>query len=147
MPAADRTALEHFTRTGSRSVRAVERAHLLLRLADGRSGPAVAAERGVSAPTVYRVRHRYLAEGRAAALAERPRSGGPPRFGGAVRAQLTALACPQAPVGHGRWTLRLLADRAVALCRVDSIWHEPVSQVLKKTNGSPSASSRGAWAK
>ena len=47
-------------------------------------------------------------------------------------------------MGHGRWTLCLLADKAVARCLVDSISHETVGQVLKKTNGSPTASSTGA---
>ena len=63
MAATERIALEHCTRTGQCSVRAVERAHILLRVADGLSGHAVAAERGVSSPTVYRVRHRYLNQG------------------------------------------------------------------------------------
>ena len=93
---------------------------------------------------VSQVRQRYAEGGWQAALAEAPRSGGPQRFDGAQRAALTALACT-APVGHGRWTLRLLADKAVELCLVDSISHETVGQVLKKTNYSPTASSIGAW--
>ena len=80
-----------------------------------------------------------------AALAEAPRSGGPQRFNGAQRAALTALACTPAPVGHSRWTLRLLADKAVARCLVDSISHETMGQVLKKTSCSPTASSTDAW--
>ena len=57
----------------------------------------------------------------------------------------TALACTPAPVGHSRWTLRLLADKAVELELVGAISHETVRQVLKKTSGSPTASSTGAW--
>ena len=91
------------------------------------------------------VRQRYAAGGWPAALAEALRSGGPQRFDGAQRAALTALACTPAPVGHGRWTLRLLADKAVELCLVDAISHETMGQVLKKTNYSPTASSTGAW--
>ena len=48
-------------------------------------------------------------------------------------------------MGHGRWTLRLLADQAVELCLGDSISHETVGQVLKKTSRSPTVSSTGAW--
>ncbi|MGI4760495.1 MAG: hypothetical protein ACRYF0_07310, partial [Janthinobacterium lividum] len=66
-------------------------------------------------------------------------------FDGAQRAAVTALACTPAPVGHSRWTLRLLADKAVELALVDTISHETVSQVLKKMSCSPSASSPGAW--
>jgi len=47
-------------------------------------------------------------------------------------------------VGHSRWTLRLLADKAVELCLVDAISHETVRQVLKKTSCGPTASSTGA---
>ena len=100
---------------------------------------------GLSRQTVSQVRQRYAEGGWQAALAEAPRSGGPQRFDGAQRAALTALACTPAPVGHGRWTLRLLADKAVELALVDSISHETVGQVLEKMNCSPTASSTGAW--
>ena len=67
------------------------------------------------------------------------------RIDGAQRAALTALACRPAPTGHSRWTLRLLADKAVGRCLVETISHETVGQVLKKTKYRPSASSTGAW--
>ena len=140
LPAADRAALEDFTRTGCRPVRAVRRA-----LATGIGQQAAAQAAGLSRQTVSQVRQRYAEGGWQAALAEAPRSGGPRRFDGAQRAALTALACTPAPVGHGRWTLRLLADKAVELQLVDSISHETVGQVLKKTNCSPTATSTGAW--
>jgi hypothetical protein len=41
------------------------------------------------------------------------------------------------PEGHARWTLRLLAERAVELEYVDSLLSETVRRVLKKTNSSP----------
>jgi hypothetical protein len=52
---------------------------------------------------------------------------------GEGEARLIALACSEAPEGRRRWTLRLLADRLVALEVVDAISHETVRQVLKKT--------------
>ena len=145
LPAADQAALEDFTRTGCRPVRAVRRAQALLALATGIGQQAAGQAAGLSRQTVSQVRQRYQAGGWPAALAEAPRSGGPRRFDGAQRAALTALACTPAPVGHDRWTLRLLADKAVELRLVDSISHETVGQVLKKTNCSPTASSTGAW--
>ena len=90
-------------------------------------------------------RQRYAQAGWQAALAEAPRSGGPQRFDGAQRAALTALACTPAPVGHGRWTLRLLADKAVELRLVEAISHETGGRVLKKMNCSSTASNTGAW--
>ncbi len=47
---------------------------------------------------------------------------------------LIALACGEAPRGHARWTLRLLADQMVALEYVDTVSHEAVRQTLKKTS-------------
>ncbi|WP_201987679.1 helix-turn-helix domain-containing protein [Hymenobacter rubidus] len=100
---------------------------------------------GLSRQAVSQVRRRDEEAGWQAALAEAPRSGGPRRLDGPQRAALTALACTRAPVGHSRWTLRLLADKAVELCLVETISHETVGQVLKKTICSPAASSTGAW--
>ena len=145
LPAADQAALENFTRTGCRSVRAVRRAQALLALATGIGQQAAGEAVGLSRQTVSELRRRYEAGGWQFALTEAPRSGTPPRFDGPQRAALTALACTPAPVGHSRWTLRLLADKAVELCLVDTISHETVSQVLKKMNCSPTASSTGAW--
>ena len=144
LSAADQAALVALTTKGRHPVRRVTRGRVLLRLAEGASGYTVAAELGLRVQTVYQLRQRYQQGGLAAALDERPRSGGPPRFDGKVRAQLTALACTPAPDGHSRWTLRLLADKAVELQLVEAISHETVSQVLKKTSYSPTASSTGA---
>ena len=144
---ADRLTIEALTRKGRHAGRTVQRGRMLLRLADGVSGYTVADELGCCALTVYQVRRRYVEQGLATALGEAPRSGGPRRFDGVARAALTALACTPAPTGHSRWTLRLLADKAVELCLVETISHETVGQVLKKTRYSPSASSTGAWAR
>jgi transposase len=88
---------------------------------------------GVSLQTVFNIKRRYLEEGFDSALQDKPRSGKPPRILGDARAKITALACSEAPAGHARWTLRLLADRAVKLGFVDSISHNGVKQILKKT--------------
>ena len=143
--AADQAALENFTRTGRRPVRAVRRAQALLALATGIGQQAAGQAVGLSRQAVSKLRRRYEAAGWQAALAEAPRSGGPRHFDGPQRAALTALACTPAPVGHSRWTLRLLADKAVELALVETIFHETVSQVLKKTTYSPTASRTGAW--
>ena len=61
----------------------------------------------------------------------------PPRqrvIDGEVEAKLIALRCGEPPIGQARWTLRLLADKAVELEIVPAISHETVRQVLKKTN-------------
>lgn len=84
--------------------------------------------------TVYHIKRRFLAEGLESALAEKPRSGKPVSISGEARARITALACSEAPTGHARWTLRLLADKAVEFGFCDSVSHNHVRSILKKTN-------------
>ena len=62
---------------------------------------------------------------------------------GDFEAHLVALSCSKPPEGFSRWSLRLLADRAVELEYIDSISHETVRRVLKKTNLSPGRKKSG----
>ena len=55
------------------------------------------------------------------------------KIDGDVEAHIVKLACSEEPKGYNKWTLRLLADKAVELEIIDSISHESVRQVLKKT--------------
>ena len=52
-------------------------------------------------------------------------------------------ACSEPPRGHNRWSLRLLADKAVELGIVEKVSHETVRKTLKKTNSSITFSSSG----
>ena len=67
-------------------------------------------------------------------LKDKARSGRPRGLSGEDRAKITALACTEAPQGYARWSLRLLADKAVELEYVENISHNTVSKILKKTN-------------
>jgi hypothetical protein len=53
-------------------------------------------------------------------------------FDGEKEAKLIAVACGPAPKGRARWTLELLADRAVALRIVESCSPATIQRVLKK---------------
>jgi len=55
---------------------------------------------------------------------------------GDFEAHLVALSCSDPPDGFSRWSLRLLADRVVELNYIDSISHESIRRILKKTNSS-----------
>jgi transposase len=117
------------------------RAQALLKADAGPAGPAwvdtrIAEAFGVSVVMVEHLRQRYVLEGFEAAL-ERKKQCRPSRqriLDGEKEARLVALCCGKVPAGRGRWTLRLLADELVELEIVDSISHETVRQVLKKTN-------------
>ncbi len=53
---------------------------------------------------------------------------------GDVEAHLVALSCSEPPEGFAKWSLRLLADKAVELGYVEDISHETVRHTLKKRN-------------
>jgi transposase len=130
----DRHTLIDMTTKGTYPVRAVKRAQALLAFAAGLSGYQVAQKTGLSVPTVYQIRTRYQQAGLNVAVGEKARPGRRLVFDGVACANLTALACSQAPIGHSRWTLRLLADKAVELALVEHIGHDSVARILKKTN-------------
>jgi len=52
---------------------------------------------------------------------------------GDFEAHLIAISCSEPPEGFARWSLRLLADKVVELNYIDSISHESVRLILKKT--------------
>ena len=130
---ADREYLEQLVSKGDLAVKIYRRALGLLELDRGKTYGDVASTLGVNHSTVSKWAQRYKAE-RLQCLQDKPRSGRPVEIDGVQRAKITALACSQAPEGYDRWTLRLLAAKAVELEYCDHISHTEVSQILKKTN-------------
>ena len=136
----ERAQLDDLIRTGKRAASVLLHARILLKADAGTGGPgwddepiAEALECGAS--TVYRVRQAFVEEGLAAAVyRKKPTARQYRKLDGAQEAQLVALACGSPPEGHTRWTLRLLADRLVALEVGESISPECVRMTLKKTN-------------
>lgn len=141
LSAAQRHELEQMIRAGSAPARVQTRARILLLSDDApgdwQSAPAVAKALLVHPNTVRSIRRRFVAEGLAGALYDRPRPGATPKLTGAVEAQLTVLACSQPPAGHAEWSLRLLADHLVALGTLESVSHTTVGDWLKKTRLNP----------
>jgi putative transposase len=127
------SSLTTLLRRGAPSARTQTRARILRLLDRGQRPSAIAATLQVSAQTVFNIRRRYLTDGLDAALVDRPRSGRPVEIDGTRRAKITALACSTPPKGRARWTLRLLADKAVELGYCERISHNSVKEVLKKT--------------
>lgn len=133
---AERRSLKTLFRSGKGANRQQTRARILHLLDRAVPPPEIAQTLSCGIATVYNVKRRYLAEGLDRALADKARSGRPQRIDGSVRAKITALACSEAPEGHARWTLRLLAERAVELGFCDSLSHNAVKEILKKTDSS-----------
>ncbi len=129
---ADRHALESLLVKGQLKARAFKRVTALLKLDRGKTLQAVASTLGVDYNTVASWRDKYKAQG-LACLQEAARSGRPITIDGMQRAQLTALACRDAPAGRAKWSLRLLVDKVVELGYGDTISYTQVGNILKKT--------------
>ncbi len=146
----ERKDLEALTRCGKTGAKKFIHARALLLCDAGPDGPAwtvaaTAEALGVTSRTIEHLKKRFVEEGLEAALERKPRDK-PPRdviFDGAFEARLIALACSEAPEGYQRWTVRLLADKAVELNFASSVSHMTVQRILKKTNLSLTSANTG----
>ena len=137
----EREDLEAMTRRGKIHARKFIHARALLLCDAGEHGPAwnvadVAAALGVTSRSIEHLKKRFVEEGIEAAIDRKPREKPPRevRFDGAFEARLITLACSEAPEGRRRWTVRLLADKAIELRLAETVSHMTVQRVLKKMN-------------
>jgi len=137
---AERRMLQAMLSRGKAAARKLMHARILLKADASPDGPnwddgAIADGLEVGRATVERVRKAFVEEGFEASLDRRkPQRQYLRTLDGDGEAHLIALACSQAPEGRSRWTLRLLADRMVALEYVDAVSKDTVARTLKKTN-------------
>jgi len=136
----ERRMLQVLVSRGKAAARKLTHARILLKadvaLGDpGWEDAAISQGLGIGRATVERVRKEFVEEGLEAALERRkPQREYCRKLDGDGEAHLIALACSQAPEGRSRWTLRLLADRMVALEYVGAVSKDTVARTLKKTS-------------
>jgi hypothetical protein len=116
----------------------VRRAQILLKAdADGPgwTDSRIAEAYNCRVQTIENLRKRLVTEGFELTLEGKKRQEPPtpPKLDGEAEAKLIAMRLGKPPTGYGHWTLQLLADEVVALEIVESISHETVRKVLKKT--------------
>jgi len=138
----ERAAVETFAKNGTHNAHLIVRANILLVL--DRTGKKdhmrikrTAEEHGVSRQTVYNILEDYhnakdITEFLSRKVRETPPV--PSKVDGDVEAHIIALACSEVPAGYARWTVRLLAQKAVELDFIDSISPATVHRLLKKQN-------------
>lgn len=125
---------------GSHTSQQYRTAYILLNCDEGKygeknSGIQISRVLKVSARMIDRAKQRFVEEGFEACLERKPMSRTKEKKAdGDTEARLIALSCSKAPEGFARWSLRLLADKMVELKYIDSISHETIRKVLKKTN-------------
>jgi transposase len=140
LTAQERGELEAMIAKGKASARKLAHARVLLQADEAESAPArtddeVASALNLSTRTAERVRQRFVEQGLDAALLPKPMRRIYTRaLDGAQEAHLIALACSPPPAGKRRWTLRWLAERMVELDYAQTVCHETVRRVLKKTH-------------
>ena len=132
---AHRAELRQLITKGSLPAHKYKRALALLELDRGRTFTEVAEMVGVVIQTPSTWAKKYKVSG-LEFLNDKPRPGRPKVIDGLQRAKITALACSDPPEGYEKWSLRLLADKAVELEIVDEISYGEVRLILKKTNSS-----------
>lgn len=138
----DRKIVENFAKNGTHNSHLIVRANILLVL--DRTGKKdhmrikrTAEDHGVSRQTVYNIIEDYHnSKNIAEFLSRKPRETPPvpSKVDGELEAHIIALACGEPPEGRARWTIRLLASKAVELDFVDSISPTTVYRILKKRN-------------
>ena len=126
--------LESMTRKGTLKAREMKRAQVLLMSYRQKNDAEICEALGTSTITVKRLRRTFVEQGLDAVLYDAPRSGRPSIYSGEDRAKITVLACSEPPEGHEKWSVRLLADKAVELNLVDTMSPTTVHVILKKTN-------------
>jgi transposase len=145
----DHTQLLTLVNTGRAAAVKLLHARILLKAdvgADSRrwTDTEIAEALDTSAATVHRVRQAFVEQGMEAALSrKRPTGRQYRKLDGAQEAQLIAVACSAPPAGRARWTLRLLADKLVALDIVATISPECVRTTLKKMCSNHGSKSNG----
>jgi transposase len=138
LTAEEREALGGMISRGKADARKLAHARVLLQADASEGGPdwtdtRIAEAVRVSVRTIERVRQRFVEDGLEAALLPKPsRRVYARKLDGEQEAKLVAVACSGPPEGKQRWTLRLLAERMVALEVVPELSHETVRQTLKK---------------
>jgi Homeodomain-like domain len=134
----ERRTLKEVMRKLKGSSMKVRRAQILLKADVG--GPNWTDRRIAEAfdcrtQTVENIRHRLVCQGFEAALDQRQPEA-PPRakvLDGSQEAKVIALRLGQPPKGYANWSLRLLADQVVELGIVETVSHETLRRMLKKT--------------
>jgi len=102
---------------------------------EGKDDQKIAKLLGITRTSVYNIRkkyHRQLYDHIVEIINDQPRVERPITLDYQVEANVSMIACSEAPKGYARWTLHLIADKLVQINVVDSISHESVRSLLKK---------------
>ena len=112
----------------------IQRAHILLKVDEGKTDAEISQLLYVSEQTIRRTRLRFAQDGLQAALEDKPHPATGSELDEKQEARVIALACSEPPVGRARWTLELLTQEVLRDGIITHISPETVRLLLKKTN-------------
>jgi transposase len=112
----------------------IQRAHILLKVDEGKTDVEISQMLYVSEQTIRRTRQRFAQEGLQAALEDKPHPATGSELDEKQEARIIALACSEPPAGQARWTLELLTQEVLKDGIVRHLSPETVRLLLKKTN-------------
>jgi transposase len=136
---SEREELNGIISKGSHTSQTFRAAYILLNCDEGKYAEKVTNEQiskvlKVGMRTIDRIKKRFVEEGMEITLERKPTSRiYDVKADGDMEARLVTLCCSDPPEGYAKWSLRLLADKMVELKYAESISHETVRRVLKKT--------------
>jgi transposase len=134
---AERKKLLAIISKGRNKAVVIQRAHILLKVDEGKPDAEISQLLYVSEQTIRRTRLRFAQEGLQAALEDKPHPASGSELDEQQEAHVIALACSEPPVGRARWTLELLTQEVLKAGIVAHISPETVRLLLKKTNSNP----------
>ena len=142
LEAEEQEYLRNVVKVGVHNAHEITRARVLLML--DRSGKTdhvrykrIAENASISVQAVYNMRDEFLENHDLQSYLTRKKRETParkPKLDGKSEAQIIALACSKPPEGYARWSIRLLAAKAVELHYVDELSYSTVNRLLKKRN-------------
>lgn len=152
LTAEERAELLGLIRVGKKAANKLMHARVLLSADENdtklkqKTDEEISNEMHISSKTVARIRQRFVEEGLESALSRRPHANPKSRkIDGEQEAHLVALCCSTPPEGRSRWTLKLLANKLIALEIIDSVSPTTIGRVLKKTKSNPGKRGNGAF--
>jgi len=137
----EREKLQTLTNKGSHKSQKILNALILLNVdlnqpkASRSTNENISKVLNISMKKIDRVKKRFVEDSLEVALSGHPKEREyDKKVDGDLEAHLVALSCSEPPEGFARWSLRMLASKAVELEYVESISYETVRRSLKKTN-------------
>lgn len=134
---AQRRKLLSVVSKGRNKAVVIQRAHILLKVDEGKTDAEISQLLYVSEQTIRRIRLRFAQAGLQAALEDKPHPATGSELDEKQQAHIMALACSEPPAGQARWTLGLLTREVLKDGIVTHLSPETVRLLLKKTNSNP----------